>query len=239
MAWMKMAHVDVVSLDWWGQGSREDRLAKPVLDGAAAQGLKVNFVIDSYSGETPASIGSDIAYIYRKYGSHPAFFRAVRPTKYGPSTSLRGLFMLYNPPAPRSLSEYARLMDGIRGTANDAIILVRIDDSTLFSDAATRQGLDVLHVGELARVEERERAAIQAHLDVQAARRRREVGDELVRHVPELLRVQAGHGPDRVAAETPLVEGGGLGEQAHVGGHQEHRERQRQEDDQQGPHYRP
>jgi glycoprotein endo-alpha-1,2-mannosidase len=146
MAWIKAAHVDVVSLDWWGQGSREDRLARAVMDGAAAQGLKVNFVIDTYVGETPASIGSDIAYIYRKYGRHPAFYRASRPTKYGPSKSLRGLFMLYNPPSPRlHYSEYAKLMDGIRGTADDAIVLIRTDDSLLYSDTNLHAYLSALH----------------------------------------------------------------------------------------------
>jgi hypothetical protein len=54
--------------------------------------------------------------------------------------------MLYNPPVPRSLSDYAKLMDGIRGTANDSIVLVRIDDSALYTDATVRQTLDVLHM---------------------------------------------------------------------------------------------
>ena len=146
MAWIKAAHVDVVSLDWWGQGSREDQRASMVMDGAAARGLKVNFVIDTYAGETPASIGSDIAYIYRKYGRHPAFYRVARPTKYGPSTKSRGVFMLYNPPSPGvHYSEYAKLMDGIRGTANDAIVLVRTNDSLLYSDSNLRQYLSALH----------------------------------------------------------------------------------------------
>jgi glycosyl hydrolase family 99 len=146
MAWIKAAHIDVVTLDWWGQGSREDRLAKLVMDGAAAHGLKVNFIIDAYAGETPASIGSDIAYIYRKYGGHPAFYRVARPTKYGPSKRARGVFMLYSPPALGSNSSaYARLMDGIRGTANDAIVLVRSNDSLLYSDANVRQSLSSLH----------------------------------------------------------------------------------------------
>ena len=146
MAWIKAAHVDVVSVNWFGQGSLEDRLARIVMDGAAAQGLKVNFVINPYSGESVASIGSDIAYIYRKYGSHPAFYRASRPTKYGPSTRPRGLFMLYNPPAPRLYySDYSKLMDKIRGTANDAIVLVRTDDRLLYSDANLRPYLSALH----------------------------------------------------------------------------------------------
>jgi hypothetical protein len=146
MAWIRAAHVDVVSLDWWGQGSREDRLAKLVMDGAAAHGLKVNFVIDTYVGETPASIGNDIAYIYRKYGRLPAFYRVARPTKYGPSTRSRGLFMLYSPPAPLvHYAEYAKLMDGIRGTANDAIVLVRTNDSLLYSDAGLHQYLSYAH----------------------------------------------------------------------------------------------
>jgi len=146
MAWIKAAHVDVVSLNWWGQGSREDSLARLVMDGAAAHGLKVNFMIDPYIGQTPASMGSDIAYIYRKYGSHPAFYRVARPTKYGPSTRLRGVFMFYNPPPPRLYySEYSKLMNQMRGTANDAIVLVRSDDSLLYSDANLRSYLSYLH----------------------------------------------------------------------------------------------
>jgi glycoprotein endo-alpha-1,2-mannosidase len=147
MAWIKAAHVDVVSLNWFGQGSLEDRVAKTVMDGAAAQGLRVNFVINPYSGETVASIGSDIAYIYRKYGSHRAFYRVARPTKYGPSTRARGLFMLYSPPPPlQYYSEYSKLMDQIRGTANDAIVLLRTDDRLLYSDTSLRQYLSYLHV---------------------------------------------------------------------------------------------
>jgi len=146
MAWIRQARVDVVSLDWWGQGSREDRLAKAVMDGAAAAGLKVNFLIDAYAGETPSSVFSDIAYIYRKYGSHPAFYRVSRPTKYGSSSKPRGVFMLYSPPAPlANEAAYARSMDAIRGTANDAIVLVRTNDSLLFSGTAVSNYLSALH----------------------------------------------------------------------------------------------
>ena len=146
MAWMKAAHVDVVTLSWWGQGSPEDRGAKAVMDGAAAVGLKVNFMIENYGGETESSIFSDIAYIYRKYGSHPAFYRVARPTKYGPSSKPRGVFFLYSPPSPRTyVTQYARSMDGIRGTANDAIVMVRTDDRLLNSNSNLEAYLGALH----------------------------------------------------------------------------------------------
>lgn len=146
MAWIKAAHIDVVSLDWWGQGSREDRLAKSVMDGAAAAGLKVNFVIDAYAGETPSSVFSDIAYIYRKYGSHPAFYRVSRPTKYGPSGAPRGVFLLYNPPAPLAYyTQYAKSMDAIRGTAGDAIVLVRTNDSLLLNGSSVSAFVSATH----------------------------------------------------------------------------------------------
>ena len=144
MAWIKQARGDVVSLDWWGQGSPEDRGVRAVMNGAAAAGLKVNFLIDAYAGETPSSIVSDIAYIYRNYGGLPAFYRVSRPTKYGPSGRPRGVFMLYSPPTANA-AQYPGRMDGIRGTANDAIVLARTNDSLMLSDPGVRNFLSLTH----------------------------------------------------------------------------------------------
>ena len=76
MAWIRQAHIGVLTLTWWGKNSYEDRDTKAVLDAAAEAGLKVDFHIEPYRGRTPKTVANDIAYILRTYGHHPAFYRA-------------------------------------------------------------------------------------------------------------------------------------------------------------------
>lgn len=135
MQWLRRAHIDVLILSWWGQGSPEDQAAGPVLSAANANGLKVAFMIEPYGGESAGSVASDVAYIYKRYGSSPAFFRTVRPTRYGPSRSPRGLFLLYSPPGTES---WATTLDALHSGATDSIFLVRNDDSRLYHDADAR-----------------------------------------------------------------------------------------------------
>jgi hypothetical protein len=134
MKWLQAAAVDVIIVSWWGQGDYSDGSVKPIMDKAAQYGIKVAFLIDAYSGRTAASTGQDIAYLYAHYGSHPAFFRTVRTTEYGPSAAPRGMFFIYAP----SGDGWPAAIDALRGTPNDAIILLRLDDSLLFSDQGVR-----------------------------------------------------------------------------------------------------
>jgi hypothetical protein len=122
MAWIAQAGVKVVMVSWWGQGSREDSAIPVILDRAAAHGVKVAFNIEPYAGRTPDSLRTDVAYIYSRYGSHQAFFRTSRPTRYGPSTAQRGVFFLFDL-ATGTEGTWRAAVDGLRGTGNDAIII--------------------------------------------------------------------------------------------------------------------
>ncbi|HLH74548.1 MAG TPA: alpha-mannosidase [Chloroflexota bacterium] len=134
MRWLFQANVDVLIVSWWGQASYEDSVVGGILSKAAQYGLRVCFQIEPYDGRTAASIIDDIAYLYSQYGHHPAFYRTTRPTLNGPSRDPRGMFFVYTPTDP-SLAAAIKTM---RGTPNDAIILVRTDDSKMYSDADVR-----------------------------------------------------------------------------------------------------
>ncbi|UCH34915.1 MAG: S-layer homology domain-containing protein [Armatimonadota bacterium] len=122
MAWAAQAGVGIIVSSWWGRTSFENAAAPGVLDAAAAQGLKVCFHLEPYGGRTAASTRDDIAYIYSTYGSHPAFLRVSRPTKWGPSGAARGVFFVF---APGDITDanWRTMLNGIRGTGNDAIVL--------------------------------------------------------------------------------------------------------------------
>jgi glycoprotein endo-alpha-1,2-mannosidase len=139
MIWMKEAKADILIYSWWGRNDPTDTRVKAVMDAAARQGLRVAFQLEPYRGRTVQSVIGDLGYLYREYGGHPAFYRASRGTMYGPSTSARGVFFLYDPPSGGSL-------EPIRGTANDAIVLGRMDDGKLYSDAAIRASIAPLQL---------------------------------------------------------------------------------------------
>ena len=134
MQWLVQAKVDVLIVSWWGQGSYEDSAVGGILDRAAGYGLRVCFQIEPYAGRSAASTVSDIVYLYAQYGQHPAFYRTTRSTLNGSSTAPRGVFFLFAPTDP----SLATAIGSIRGTANDAIILVRTDDSKMYTDPDIR-----------------------------------------------------------------------------------------------------
>ncbi|GLW10243.1 hypothetical protein Misp01_53710 [Microtetraspora sp. NBRC 13810] len=86
MKWLKQAGAGVLVYSWWGRGSYEDNLTRGVMDAAAAEGIKVAWHIEPYTGRTGASVVADINYINQTYGGHPAFYRAAdrgnRPAYY-------------------------------------------------------------------------------------------------------------------------------------------------------------
>jgi hypothetical protein len=141
MRWARYAGIDVLVLDWWGRGDFTDAAVKGIMDKAAQYGIKVAFMIDAYAGRTAASTAQDVAYLYSAYGSHAAFFRASRPTLYGPSPSPRGIFFVYAP----SGSGWPQAFDGLHGTTNDAILLVRTDDTQLLSDGGVTGQINAFH----------------------------------------------------------------------------------------------
>ena len=94
MKWIKDAGVDVVVVSWGGRQSRSDNLTPMVMDAAGNNGLKVAFQIEYYPKRTGEKIDDDMKYIIDHYGSHPAFLRVSRPTKYGNSTQPRPVFYI-------------------------------------------------------------------------------------------------------------------------------------------------
>ena len=122
MGYIKRAGVGVIIISWWGQGSFEDLIVSDILDAADAVGIKVGFIMEPYGGITVSSIMADIAYVYEQYGSHPAFYRYSRATKWGTSSLPRGVFYIYDSYLLNN-AEWITAVDAIRGTENDAILL--------------------------------------------------------------------------------------------------------------------
>jgi glycoprotein endo-alpha-1,2-mannosidase len=144
MKWIKSAGADALILSWWGQADPTDTNTKAVMDAAAANGLKVSFMIEPYNGRTNASIISDVKYIYSNYGNHPAFLRVSRPTiSNSYNADPRGIFFLYTPPIDSTMPA---AIDPIRGTSNDAILLGRMDDSWLYSDTIVSKVIAATHL---------------------------------------------------------------------------------------------
>jgi glycoprotein endo-alpha-1,2-mannosidase len=75
MRLLKQAGTGVLVTSWWGQGSYEDQRVPLLLDQANAQGLKVAFHIEPYTGRTADSVAADVRHLMSTYGNHPAYFR--------------------------------------------------------------------------------------------------------------------------------------------------------------------
>src|SRR5512138_1612242 len=96
MQWLRQAGVGVIISSWWGQGSREDRAVPLLLQTAEQYGIKVAFHIEPYKGRTGARLVSDIQYLYKQYGSSPAFFRSTETSRYSPSDQPKGMFFVWS-----------------------------------------------------------------------------------------------------------------------------------------------
>ena len=62
------AGINQIISSWWGQGSIEDQRLSGVVPAAQAANLSVAVHIEDYSGRTPQSVASDIAYLKAKWG---------------------------------------------------------------------------------------------------------------------------------------------------------------------------
>jgi len=123
MRWMAEAGIGVAIVSWWGPGSLEDARMPAVLRAAAANGVRVAFHIEPYAGRSPSSVEGDIAYIYTRYGSSPAFFRVSRATTFGPSVAPRGVFYVFDVLSAGPLSQWRAVMDDLHGGPDDAFVL--------------------------------------------------------------------------------------------------------------------
>jgi len=128
-AWLREAGVGIIVSSWWGQGSREDQAVGLLLDIADQYGIKVAFHIENPDGRTANRIVSDIQYIYRRYGDHPAFFRTTQSSRWNPDDRPKGLFYLWASIAPDGHSAsvepgyWQDALDRIHALPDGAIVL--------------------------------------------------------------------------------------------------------------------
>ena len=128
-AWHREAGVGVIISSWWGQRSREDQAVGLLLDVADEYGIKVTFHIEPYSGRTADTLVSDIKYLYREYGDHPAFFRTTASTRWSPDERAKGVFFAWaisvpdteSPPIEPSYWQEA--MDTIHNLPDGALVI--------------------------------------------------------------------------------------------------------------------
>lgn len=120
MRWIREAGIGVLSLTWWGRGSREDRLTPVVLDAAAAEGLKVNFHLEPYPDRTPSSTMDDVRYLLARYADHPAFY--VAPELGG--RSMFYIFRALDAPA----AAWADAVAALRHEGHNPVLLAQTSD---------------------------------------------------------------------------------------------------------------
>lgn len=142
------AGVDSVMLSWWGQADLEvkrdsqgvstDPLVPLVLDAAAAAGVGVSWHLEPYGGRTAQSVLSDLRYLHKRYGAHPAIWRQ------GPRRL--PLVWLYDVSAEHasegtSVAQWREVTAALRGSPEDAVLLSLYHDRRDV-EFVTQAGLD-------------------------------------------------------------------------------------------------
>jgi hypothetical protein len=94
-AWLREAGVGVIVSSWWGRLSIEEKAVPLLLEMGKRYGIKVAFHLEPYGGRTAITLVSDVKYLYRKYGDHPAFFRTTASSRWSPDDRAKGLFFLW------------------------------------------------------------------------------------------------------------------------------------------------
>ena len=97
MRWLRRAGVELIITSWWGQGSYEDRAVPALLAAAENNGIGVAFHLEPYRGRSADQIAADVTYLYRQYGSSPAFYRTDAGSRHNAPGRASGLFFLWNP----------------------------------------------------------------------------------------------------------------------------------------------
>jgi glycoprotein endo-alpha-1,2-mannosidase len=105
-AWLREAGIGVIASSWWGQGTRENRAVRVLLDVGERYGIQVAFHIEPYGGRTAASVADDIAYLYERYGDHPAFFRSTETTRWSTGDQPKGLFFVWSSTQPYGQADF-------------------------------------------------------------------------------------------------------------------------------------
>ncbi len=128
-AWLREAGVGVVASSWWGQRTREDRAVRVLLDMGEQYGIQIAFHIEPYGGRTAARVADDIAYLYERYGDHPAFFRSTETTRWSKGDQAKGLFFIWSSSVPNEqigvvdAGYWRDAMDQIHGLPNGGLVI--------------------------------------------------------------------------------------------------------------------
>ncbi|EKX35948.1 hypothetical protein GUITHDRAFT_117863 [Guillardia theta CCMP2712] len=79
---MAKSGMGVLVYSWWGRGKADangdptdERLIELVMNKCEERRVKFAFHLEPYEGRTARSVGEDVAYILRRFGSHPALYR--------------------------------------------------------------------------------------------------------------------------------------------------------------------
>lgn len=105
-AWLREAGIGVIASSWWGQGTREDRAIRVLLDAGERYGIQIAFHIEPYGGRTATRVVADIEYLYEMYGDHPAFFRSAETTRWSTGNQPKGLFFIWSSTVPNEQVGY-------------------------------------------------------------------------------------------------------------------------------------
>jgi len=134
-AWLRQAGVGVIVTSWWGQQSNEDRVVPLLLEMGERYGIKVAFHLEPYVGRNADTLLSDVKYIYQRYGTHPAFFRATTTSRWSPDNRPKGLFFLWSSsfmdlekPAVEA-SYWRETIDAIHALPDGGLIIADVTDS--------------------------------------------------------------------------------------------------------------
>jgi hypothetical protein len=123
MAELRSAGIGVVAVSWWGRGSWDDQSLDALFAAATPAGIKIAFHLEPYTGQTAASVASDIRYLLGRFGASPALYRVSRATSASASTAPRAVFYLFAPSRLPAAALKAAL-GGLRGTADDSIVMI-------------------------------------------------------------------------------------------------------------------
>lgn len=137
MKWAKQAGIGVLIYSWWGRNNYINANVTLVMEEAAKQNIKIAWIIEPYAGWSPATVTSDIHYLYDTYGNSPAFFRVARPTKYGNSNAPRGLFYVFGSTSTTNTAlagQWRTALDTLHADASYNAIVLGVGEDACFVD---------------------------------------------------------------------------------------------------------
>jgi hypothetical protein len=137
MKWLRQAGVGVIISSWWGQNSKEDRAVPLLLQMAEQYDIQVGFHIEPYNGRTGERLVSDIQYLYKQYGSSPAFFRSTTTSRYSPEDKPKGMFFVWSieGQGETKYSYWQQALDQIHALPEGALVIGHSLDAGWVTDS--------------------------------------------------------------------------------------------------------